>query len=771
MQSVDLHSKDKENLSTFASLGILFCFIFGFLITHEVSLQDSLQLCAILALDLVTGAVIWILLSRKNEYSVFELLGVGVALGTSLNAIGQLVFRETILASLFNYLFLVFVVLLFVQTRRKKEVVVQLSPTRSSTVLAVCTTALILLCGDRYYLWAGVLILAVALFVLTKFEQNLASNKSRSLFVLFSLGSVALALLSTSILESFLFGPRSTTSYISGWDGVYFEASSRSVMNFGPLDNIFTSNIKFAYYWFSEAWSGAFTRRANVEAWVLTTQMGFVVSALLVAVFIYLILEEFLENFNFLYLSCALVATTTIIGSPSFLINQGSLSYSVAAVWLLLFFYLLVKYINLQNRSLQGVLVFSLLLIVMTKTAVAAPIFAAMSLCFPLLVYLKKKKLINIQFITTIVCSSALSLLLYFIFIKATSENKGSYSDFKIDSVDFLFGIGTKIILLDILILIIFKFGYLLYLSRTLRSNYFLQFSTLIALVSLLMSLFIRFYLSSANTFVATAFLLVTSLSIPIVIQKEFELAPLNQSLKSRVVLGAAVLGVCSGLVATFILQYLNYLFYLNPILFLLATTTPIIFLTIFTVLTCKHFKLLKSQLLMITMIVLASSMAGSYVAQSFRSAQQEFLYSKRLWDLPLEDVTAELGRVKEATNYMKSEMNLEDVLASNSVTDKGLLAALTGIRNYGSSYYPNLWGGEEHRYIEQDVFAKDPSEETYVALRNGCVTWFYYDKGQVGLRGEVKSFEPYASTKYEDDYGAVLKLSESYPLPDECFK
>ena len=769
MQSVDLHSKDKENLSTFASLSILFCFIFGFLITHEVSLQDSLQLCAILALDLVTGAVIWILLSRKNEYSVFELLGVGVALGTSLNAIGQLVFRETILASLFNYLFLVFVVLLFVQTRRIKEVVVQLSPTRSSTVLAVCTTALILLCGDRYYLWAGVLILAVALFVLTKFEQNLASNKSRSLFVLFSLGSVALALLSTSILESFLFGPRSTTSYISGWDGVYYEASSRSVMNFGPLDNIFTSNIKFAYYWFSEAWSGAFTRRANVEAWVLTTQMGFVVSALLVAVFIYLILEEFLENFNFLYLSCALVATTTIIGSPSFLINQGSLSYSVATVWLLLFFYLLVKYINFQNRSLQGVLVFSLLLIVMTKTTVAAPIFAAMSLCFPLLVYLKKKKLINIQFITTIVCSSALSLLLYFIFIKATSENKGSYSDFKIDSVDFLFGIGTKIILLDILILAIFKFGYLIFLFGTLRSNYFLQFLTLIASVSLLMSLVIRFQFSSANTFVATAFLLVTSLSVPLAIQKEFELGPLNQSLRSPIVLGAGVLGVCSGLVATFILQYFNYLFYLKPILLLFATTTPIIFLTIFTVAMCKHAKLHKRQLLMITMIVLASSMAGSYVAQSFRSAQQEFLYSKRNWNLPSEDVATELNRINRATIFINSELRMDDVLASNSVTDKGLLAALTGVRNYASSYHDNLWGGEEHRYIEQDVFAKDPSEKSYVALRKGCVTWFYYDKDE--SPGKVKSFEPYATTKFEDEYGAVLKLSASYPLPDECFK
>jgi hypothetical protein len=171
----------------------------------------------------------------------------------------------------------------------------------------------------------------------------------------------------------------------------------------------------------------------------------------------------------------------------------------------------------------------------------------------------------------------------------------------------------------------------------------------------------------------------------------------------------------------------------------------------------------------MITMIVLASSMAGSYVAQSFRSAQQEFLYSKRNWNLPFEDVAMELNRIKRATIYINSELRMKDVLASNSVTDKGLLAALTGVRNYASSYHDNLWGGEEHRYIEQNVFAKDPSEKSYVALRNGCVTWFYYDKDE--SPGKAKSFEPYAKTKYEDEHGAVLKLSESYPLPDECFK
>lgn len=770
MQGVDLYVKNEEDLSTFAALGILFCFIFGFLITHEVSLQDSLQLCAILALDFLTGAALWILLSRKDDYSIFELLGVGVASGTSLNAIGQLVFRESSIGSIFNYLFLVFVILLFIQFRRKNHFVLHLSPTRSSTVLAVCTTALILLCGDRYYLWVGVLILALALFVLIKFEQSPSSNKFRSLFVVFSLGSVAMALLSSSILEKFLFGPRTTTSYVGGWDGFYYEASSNSVMNFGPFDNIFLSGTKFAYYWFSDAWSGAFTRRANVESWVLTTQMGFVVCALLAAVFIYLILTQLFANSNNVYVSSAIVATTTVIGSPSFIINQGSFSYSVAVVWLLLFVFVLIEYLHSQSGYLQVLLIYSVLLIVMTKTTIAAPIFGTAWLCLPFLIVSKKSRSKNINFIISIVLSSALSLLLYFIFIKANAENKGSYSDFKVDLVDFFFGIGTGVFLLDISILIIFKFSYIKILSEMFRLKHVLQFLTMLALVSLTMSLIIRFQFSSANTFVATPFLVVASILIQLSIRNEIDKTRPNQTLRSGAMFLASVFGICSGLIATSTLQYLNFIFQNRSGLLIISTVTPLIaVLLVIAIVGFKYPNSRTSYRYLLALIILASSMTGSYVAQSLRSAQQEFVYNQRNWDLPLEDSQFALEKFDKSTRFMRQNLNIKDIIASNSVTDKGLLAALTGIRNYGSSYFPNLWGGEEHRYIEQDVFAKDPSEKSYVDLRKGCVTWFYYDKD--GSQGNAKSFEPYATTMYEDEHGAVLKLSKSYPLPDECFK
>jgi hypothetical protein len=101
-----------------------------------------------------------------------------------------------------------------------------------------------------------------------------------------------LALLSSSILENFLFGPRSTTSYIGGWDGVYAEASSKSITNYGPFDNIFLANTKNAYYWFSYAWSGSITDRSKTSDWIVTTQFGYVLVALATMFIVFAVLQS-----------------------------------------------------------------------------------------------------------------------------------------------------------------------------------------------------------------------------------------------------------------------------------------------------------------------------------------------------------------------------------------------------------------------------------------------------------------------------------------------
>jgi hypothetical protein len=114
----------------------------------------------------------------------------------------------------------------------------------------------------------------------------------------------------------------------------------------------------------------------------------------------------------------------------------------------------------------------------------------------------------------------------------------------------------------------------------------------------------------------------------------------------------------------------------------------------------------------------------------------------------------------------MATELDSSDVLASNSTSDFGLLAAMTGIRNYASSYVSDMQGVES-RFPKQFSFAQNPSDQTYSALRNECVTWFYYDRDENNT--EINDFKPFAEVAYEDETGVLLKLSSQVGLPTFC--
>ena len=119
------------------------------------------------------------------------------------------------------------------------------------------------------------------------------------------------------------------------------------------------------------------------------------------------------------------------------------------------------------------------------------------------------------------------------------------------------------------------------------------------------------------------------------------------------------------------------------------------------------------------------------------------------------------------ALRFVEVNSSSFDVIASNSTTDQGLIAAVTGVRNFATSYLPNFWGGVSDRYIHQSTFGRDGSFADYKFLRQGCVTWFYVDKTEPEMYERI--WEPYAKIQYEDEFGAVLKMSNLVELPSKC--
>ena len=76
---------------------------------------------------------------------------------------------------------------------------------------------------------------------------------------------------------------------------------------------------------------------------------------------------------------------------------------------------------------------------------------------------------------------------------------------------------------------------------------------------------------------------------------------------------------------------------------------------------------------------------------------------------------------------------------------------------------------GVEPRYPAQSNFAISPSQETYNALRQECVTWFYFDLEEINT--QIPSFEEFAQVRFSDEFGFLLELDERAELPNQCLK
>ena len=770
--SQELPTTKQANFRLGQTLFAIFFFIFVFLFSHQVSLEDSLSICFTLLIDVTTGSMLWILMSKKRQYSVFELLGLGIALGTSLSTIGQLIFRNIPVQRYFGLILCLIVASLFWLKLKDDNERFRIENPSSSSVLGILGFSVLLLCGDRYYLWVAAALLFMGWILIRRFESfQIKSSKKEVSSTAILCAMIGFALGVASWLETLIHGKRTTASYISGWDGAIFEASSKALIRYGPFDHIFLANNKYAYYWFHDAWAGAFTQRANASDWVVTTQFGPLVVAIASISLLYVIVERRITDRRLTLVVIAAVATPSLIGAPNVLLSLASFSQTMAIFWFVLILFLLDEFFRFAKTYSLILLTFASCLLVLTKLTIAVPTIAGV-LTGALTVGLsapnisKQMRLIVASFV-----SIATSGLLYFIFIRPTPELAQSYFQFKIGFTEEMFGIFTGLMIIDLGIFLVIKLGatsVMIGRTRFLKDPFVISVSC-ISLASFGAALLLEFELSVANSYMLLPFLIGFSLIVCLEVANQITAAQTKFLWLTKFVVAMIALGLSSGALSTFRLHQLNYEFVTttSPILVASVIAPFFVALAVFILVAIK--KTLKMDLPILLLVAVSSLTisSGSFISHSFRELQRERVEERKGWNNPtFEDVESELNELASAAHFMRSNLSASDVLASNSTSDKGLLAAMTGIRNFASSYVSDMQGVEA-RFPMQFSFARAPSAETYAALRNQCVTWFYYSRDENNT--DVNNFKRFAEISYEDEIGVVLKLSDTTRLPDNC--
>ena len=747
----DLQERQLTSDLFFSWLVVLF-FIFASLSSREVSIIDSLSLCLFITIDVVSGALFWILISKKKIYNVFELFGIGIALGTSICTILQQLFRNSIFDDISPFFLLSASLIVFQRNKR----VIQITRIESiKSIFLICTIASLALCSENYVNWVTVLILGIGFLLIA--QKSINDNRIKLAMISIF---VSVAFFARKVLETFIFGFSNVTSRVTNNDQVFFEANSRGIENYGPFDNIFLSDTKFAYYWFSDAWSGAFASKTKAHEWVVTTEFGILVAAL--GTFFLAKAVCVNRHYSSIQSSVALIllATASLQGNANYAFSSQSFSLFISVLWMSLIIFLISENTIKPTTSNLVILMCTVWILALTKTVISAPFLLGVVVL--MLASLARRNLRDaLIYMMTLIGS----LIVYFIFIRPAALFQGSYSQIELKLTTIIFEYFTINPWLDFVLFFIFELIGVLWLLRKkkiLEDNFLLS-NLLVITFSFVSSLFIFFTNTTANQYLIIPLLLTSSFLVAEGISR-FQT---RQLISKKIVFGV-VTGICSGFVSTAGLHYLAEKNSMSSLRVTILRLIPIwaLFLLVCFIWLQTFLNKEKRNILGYCVMVLVASAPGSYIAHTIKPLQQVIL-SKDYFEKKDNSLQIKMAQIKPSMQSVSSLAAPSDVIASNSLNDFGLIAAMTGIRNFASTYTRQLWGNTEIRYENQTSFGAYPNSNNYEFLRNGCVTLFFHDKSVSGINRAT--LEPYATIMYEDEFGAVLKLSESYPIPEEC--
>ena len=750
----DLQERQLISDLFFSWLVVLF-FIFASLLSREVSIIDSLSLCLFITIDVISGALFWILISKKSTFNVFELFGTGIALGTSICTILQQIFRNSIFDGVSPFLFFGATLFVFKKYQKNKQSIEITQVKSLRPIFLVCTLASLALCSENYVNWVTVLILAIGFLVIPKKLQV----NSRIALVTIAI-FVSVAHFARKILESVLFGFSNVTSRVSNFDQVFFEANSRGIENYGPFDNIFLSNTKFAYYWFSDAWSGSFSAKAGANEWVVTTEFGILVAAL--GAFFLAKAVCVNRHYSSIQSSAALIllATASLQGNANYAFSSQSFSLFISVLWIILIIFLINENAIHPTSANLVTLMFSIWILVLTKTVISVPFLLGIVVLM-LASLARRLRFDAFIYMMTLVGS----LIVYFVFIRPEALLRGSYSQIEFNLTTIIFEYFTINPWLDFILFLIFELIGVLWLLRqrnVLKDN-FLSGNSIFLVFSFVSSLFIFFTNTSANQYLVVPLLLIS----PFLFSEGISRFHTWLLSFRKIVFGVAI-GICAGFFSTAGLNHLAEKKSITPLGVTIFRLIPIWATIIFVslILFQTFFNKQRRKLFQYCIMVLVAAAPGSYIAHTIKPLQQVIL-SKDYFEKKDSSLQIKMAQIQPSMQSVSSLATYSDVIASNSLDDFGLIAAMTGVRNFASTYTRQLWGNTEIRYQNQTSFGTDPNSNNYEVLRDGCVTLFFHDK----FVSEINrtTLEPYATIMFEDEFGAVLKLSEGYSIPEEC--
>lgn len=273
--------------------------------------RDAALASLVVLVQLVTGALVWIMVRRsgsgkkKRGCDVFEILGMGLALGTLIALISGVLLNSLLPWS---------------------------------------------------YWWVVPSILVGALWLILHGRVDISLERVRFIGPLFF--GLALGVLGLAV--NLLRYPLDWSGLVETYhrDIVFFEALGTSIAKFGPNDSIFMAGADIRYHWFAYGWAGQVSESIGAEPFAVLTRVLPVVALVATVLLVVSWTRSMTNRVTVSYLAVGLVVAGGYVGAVNgTILNFDSPSQAFTTMWLMAFVVAALAFLADTNPWRTGLVV------------------------------------------------------------------------------------------------------------------------------------------------------------------------------------------------------------------------------------------------------------------------------------------------------------------------------------------------------------------------------------------------------------------------------
>jgi len=362
MTELDLENLHSDRIDSSTSLAGVYTLLFGFagfLLAAHNSFIATTTVVVVLGVQIITGGIIWILLSRQKIDSTFEVIGMGCVIGFLLATISDQVLRFNFLGTVSWLLPSVLVCLAFfvpwVRTHVREH---SLSTFSIEDALFILCVGLIGQGLDNNAATIAALILGFALILTLVLRKKL---RRPSIAVrLIPLAGIMSAMGVYWLISEY---PKLTSQFlrplflgtIGADDQIFSEQMSWSISKWGLSSNSAAAVLPIKYHWLSLGWSGMMSKAAHVGPFVVTLHVVPIVAFIVIAC-LAVALAQRLTSTKWLYYLAPLLILATDNSGHSLRFVELNTSNLLTHIWFIGFILAFHKHLQKKLRFPQIVL-------------------------------------------------------------------------------------------------------------------------------------------------------------------------------------------------------------------------------------------------------------------------------------------------------------------------------------------------------------------------------------------------------------------------------